>query len=92
MEGAERNEVLARALVGLRGVSQKQRLISLVTSLGWLVTHVRCSGALGRGRGGEVRLWWDEMQGIPLPESCLLVPVTTPSELFRTLSSPLPHI
>lgn len=47
MEGAERNEVVARALVGLTGVSQKQRLISSVTSLGWLVTHVRCSGDEG---------------------------------------------
>lgn len=54
--GWRRNEAVARALLGLRGVLHRNRFISYVTSVGWLVTRVRCGGAGGeeRGVGGGV--------------------------------------
>lgn len=58
VEGWGRNEAVARALVGLRGVLHRNRFISSVTSVGWLVTRVRCGGAGGEEGGEEAGGWW----------------------------------
>ena len=90
--GGRRVQRETRQWQGLRWGSegshtQTERFISSVTSVGWLLTRVRCGRAWegGGGGGGVVRLRRDELRGkklIPLPESRHLVPLATPSKPF----------